>query len=96
MSGGSMDYLCYKVQDAAKNLINDKCPKRRAFGLHLKKVSEALHDIEWVDSADKSSGDEFPAIMACVSPVDVGIEILKEADRMIKELQELKNQWACM
>lgn len=26
MSGGSWDYVCYKVSDAANRLVTEKCP----------------------------------------------------------------------
>ena len=35
MSGGSMDYLCFKVEEVANILANEKSPTRRAFGAHL-------------------------------------------------------------
>lgn len=69
MSGGSMDYLYSRVEDAA-NIIGGT-PERKAFARHLYRVAEALHDIEWVDSCDYGPGDENAAIMACVSGSDV-------------------------
>ena len=89
MSGGSWNYVCYKVADAANRLVEDKCPYRRAFGLHLGLVSEALHDIEWVDSADKSPGDEIEAILQVIKPKEVLIASLDDAKKTSKELQKL-------
>lgn len=89
MSGGSWDYLCYKVADAANSLVLSKCPYRKAFGIHLRLVSEALHDIEWVDSADKSRGDELKAIMEVIKPKDVLKVSLDDARKMIEDLQKL-------
>lgn len=66
MSGGSMDYLCFKVDDVASELATSKCPTRRAFAEHLKKVAHALHEIEWVDSADKASPDDIVAMRAAL------------------------------
>lgn len=94
MSGGSWNYLCFKVEDAARDLIRSKCPKRRAFGLHLKLVAEALHDIEWVDSADKSQGDEFEAIMKCIGKSDVLDFVLQDAKQIYQELGQLLNDIA--
>lgn len=65
MSGGSMDYLCHKVEDAEFDLTT---PLRVRFAAHLKLVAKALHDIEWVDSADYGPGDEDEAILACLEP----------------------------
>ena len=63
MSGGSWDYAYMRAEDMANGL----CQKghsslRRAFGLHLKKVAKAMHDIEWVDSGDYGEGEECQAI----------------------------------
>lgn len=65
MSGGSMDYLCFKVDDAS---FGKHTAERRAFAEHLKLVAKALHDIEWVDSCDYGPGDESEAIRACLAP----------------------------
>lgn len=67
MSGGSWDYLCFKVEEAASRLQNTPDTKkgwfeRRILGDLLELVSEALHDIEWVDSCDYAEGDEAKAI----------------------------------
>ena len=62
MSGGSYDYLCYKMEDAVESLINDKNPLRRAFAKRLQLFATAMHDIEWVDSDDCSPGDDEKTI----------------------------------
>ena len=49
MSGGSMDYLYQKVQDAE---FRENTRARQHFRQHLKKDAEALHAIEWNDSGD--------------------------------------------
>lgn len=46
MSGGSMDYLCYKVEEAA-NAMGD-----RELTELVKDVAELLHDREWYISGD--------------------------------------------
>jgi len=78
MSGGSMEYLCFKVEEEAEKLLEDKVMLRRAFGRHLEKVAKALHDIEWVDSDDKSPGDEFEAIKAIFGDKNTSVMELKE------------------
>lgn len=86
-----MDYLYYKVQDAA---FRADTPQRRAFRVHLQLVAQALHDIEWVDSGDCSSGDENKAIMACLGPNAVLEQLLKEAqqaaDLLVAEIALVK------
>lgn len=89
MSGGSWDYICYKVSDAANRLVEEKCPHRRAFGLHLRLIAEALHDIEWVDSCDKSAGDEIKSIMAVIKPKEVLKVSIDEAKNTVERLQKL-------
>lgn len=80
MSGGELDYLCYKINDAIDEcynykpaiLKNEKWVKYYVFRTkeylrffkHLSKVSQALHDLEWVMSGDMSRGDEIEAIRA--------------------------------
>lgn len=64
MSGGSHNYAYQKVDDMAGTLIESRDPLRRAFANHLKKVSTAMHDIEWVDSCDYGPGGEVKAIEA--------------------------------
>ena len=86
MSGGSMDYLYSKVSDAS---FQTNTPLRRAFQKHLLKVANALHDIEWVDSADCSPGDEEKAIRACLSSGDELKNILDEARETMNQLQAI-------
>ena len=89
MSGGSMDYLCYKVQDAARYLKSCKQHRRRAFGNLLELVAKALHDIEWHDSGDSGEDKENESIMKCISHSDVLGASVKTAKEAVKELQDL-------
>jgi hypothetical protein len=78
MSGGSMDYFFGRVRDVADSM-DTASPLRRAFVAHLMLVSQALHDIEWVDSCDYGPGDENAAIRACLPP---GAEAAAAADAL--------------
>ena len=51
MSGGSMDYVCFKVEDAVAH-IEDKEIKEL-----VKDLAKLLHDLEWWDSGDYSRAD---------------------------------------
>ena len=62
-----MDYLYSRLDEANFEL---NTPLRLAFKAHLKKVVQALHDIEWVDSGDYGVGDEVEAIEACLTGDD--------------------------
>ena len=59
-----MNYLYSKLECDA--IFSTHTPERAAFRKHIAKVAKALHDIEWVDSCDKSPGDENDAIRACL------------------------------
>lgn len=48
MSGGSMDYVCYQVEDAA-SMTHDP-----EFAEMLRDASNVLHDEEWWTSCDTS------------------------------------------
>lgn len=64
-----MDYLYSRFEQAN---FKQNTLLRKRFAAHLKLVAKALHDIEWVDSADYAPGDEDEAIQACLGiPKDV-------------------------
>lgn len=85
MSGGSMDYLYCKVQDAE---FRADSPLRRAFRAHLQLVAKALHDIEWVDSCDYGKGDEEEAIRAVLAPHAALGQAMADARRALTEAQQ--------
>jgi len=92
MSGGSMDYLCYKVEEANFQV---NTTERKAFAKHLKLVAKALHDIELVDSSDYSDGQENEAIRACIGDgavLDAAIDQAQEAANIL--LEELERACA--
>lgn len=64
MSGGSMDRLYLKIEDAEFKPENDT-PLRTAFRVHLAKVAATLKAIEWNDSGD-GDPDEDALIRACL------------------------------
>ena len=82
MSGGSYDYLYQRVTDMAHTMQHSDRPLRKAFGVHLLLIASAMHDVEWVDSADYGSGDEDEAIRACL-PADAELRAATtEAERI--------------
>lgn len=90
MSGGSWDYLTFKIDEAGVRLEQQKSPLRRAFGQHMRLVAKAMYDIEWVDSCDKSPGDEVEAIKdvlrdSCTEKqIAILIDDAKEVIRQLK------------
>ena len=92
MSGGSWDYFCFKADDVAGRLCEEKSPLRRALGQHMKLIAYAMHEIEWVDSGDKSSPDDNVAIKAVFEDLSGAKEIevlLKDAREIIKAMKAL-------
>ena len=90
MSGGRLDYVYCKVSDAADSIeaYSKHRPLWLAFAEHLRLVSKALHDCEWVLSSDYGSGDEKEVIRACLAP---GVELeaaIKEAKVTQEHLEE--------
>ena len=89
MSGGSWDYLYFKIEEAADQLKHEKCEYRRAFADLMKKVSVAMHDIEWVDSCDKGEGDEIEAIKTALGDEAEKMatqKLIEDADSVIERL----------
>lgn len=65
MSGGSLEYLCFKIHQAIDEIHRHggfTAPHHKRFLKHLSKVADALHDIEWVMDCDMGPGDEDKAI----------------------------------
>jgi hypothetical protein len=89
MSGGSWDYLYRRVEDAADRLRCSNDPLRRALGAHLHDVAEALHAIEWVDSADYTPEQEIEPIRKVISPERETAIVLAAAQEMQAQLTEL-------
>lgn len=56
MSGGCMDYLCFKMQDACER-IEDKEIKDL-----MKDLAELMHDLEWWQDGDYSSSDYYETL----------------------------------
>jgi hypothetical protein len=80
MSGGALDYACYRVRDMADAVeAQATTALHRAFADHLRKVETALHDLEWVWSGDTSPGDEVGAIQAVISSDAVLARALRDA-----------------
>ena len=82
MSGGSWNYAYSNLDDIAGRLDRSREPLRRAMAPKVRALAKALHDIEWVDSADYAPGDEEAAIRAFLTPAD-------EAASVVSELREL-------
>jgi hypothetical protein len=91
MSGGSWDYLTYKVDEAADRLIASANARRRALGKHVRLVAKALHDIEWNDSGD-GAANEPGSIDAVLNHRGALLSTIKEeAAELRRILDEIVN-----
>ena len=90
MSGGSMDYLYSKVEDAS---FTHSSSERKAFAKHLRFVAKALRAIEWNDSGD-GDDSEHDAIMACITPSCVIEEAIESAQQAKAELEAVLGCYA--
>jgi hypothetical protein len=84
MSGGSMDYLYIRVEDAT---FKTNSPERKAFRRHLMRVAKALRSIEWNDSGDGDDAEDAN-IMACISSADVLSALIDEASKLHRQLAQ--------
>ena len=94
MSGGSLEYVCYKVENAADEIRSRaETLSLKAFADHLDLVAKALHDVEWVFSGDYGDGDDEESIRAVLG-TDYKSKCMdtlrKEADQIIEQLKELE------
>jgi len=96
MSGGSMSYIYFKVEEAADYIRKTESNQRRlAFSNLLKLCATALHDIEWVDSGDMGTGDENKAIDKVFSFLKSNPKMVKKAlayDSLIKQLKRITKE----
>lgn len=89
MSGGALDYLYSRVEDAALTIMSrSKTKEQLAFAKHLLLVSEALRDVEWVMSGDMDDGDDTAAIMKVITPDTVLQSEIERAEAAAASLQE--------
>ena len=63
MSGGSYDYVSYKIDEAAGTLRSrhPRQPHVVALAVFLEELAPLMHDIEWADSCDTEWDDALDA-----------------------------------
>ena len=90
MSGGSLDYVCYKLDDAIE-VIERRATTvlQKAFAKHLKDVAKALHDLEWVFSGDYRDGDDVEALRKVVNKEMELEAATNDARTALKQLQDV-------
>jgi hypothetical protein len=88
MSGGELDYIYSRVEDAAWTLAKSQDQLHLAFAKHLFAVATALRETEWVLSCDSSPGSDHEAILAVITPQDVLASLVDNAEKTQAQLQE--------
>lgn len=90
MSGGSLDYVYFKVESAAHDIAREsftnKIPELKAFKDHLVKVAEVLHDVEWFLSGDYTEETMVKSIKKLLSEEQVLDSVVKEAEEILIKL----------
>lgn len=89
MSGGSYDYVCYRIRDIEIRDAIDN-PRRLSFQKLLHLIADAMYAIEWVDSGDSSHGDDCEAIDKCFSFLGANPEMIKKAHAYDELKERLK------
>ena len=93
MSGGSLDFVYFKVDEAAREISREsatsRIPELKAFKDHLVKVAEVLHDVEWFLSGDYTEETMVESIKKLLSEEQVLDALVKEAEEISVKL---KNQ----
>jgi len=95
MSGGSLDYAYWKIDSIIEEIERRGQANvlHKAFIRHLRKVSKALHDLEWVYSCDYSQGAEVDAIKACIDWNKESVSVIREElDKLQSEINHLNSQ----
>ena len=90
MSGGSLDYVCYKLDDAIEVIERRATTVLQiAFAAHLKDVSKALHDLEWVYSGDYSEGQEVESLRKVINKEMELKAATEQAEFALKQLKDV-------
>ncbi len=90
MSGGSLDYVFYKLDDAVDSIEKRATtPLHKAFAAHLRDVSKALHDLEWVYSCDYSEGQEVESLRKVINKEMELKAATEQAEFALKQLKDV-------
>ena len=90
MSGGSLDYVCYRLDDAIDTIERRATTTlQKAFAQHLKDVAKALHDLEWVFSGDYSEGQEVESLRKVINKEMELKAATEQAEFALKQLKDV-------
>lgn len=95
MSGGGIDFVSYKIEDAARELReNSEDPVHKAFADHLDLVAEACYITDRILASDRSYGEDHPYITSILNKTNKEIKIeylIKEVSRLQDIVKEINN-----
>ena len=95
MSGGALDYVYSKVEDAAEEIhtysMTQKKPLFEAFSSHLVLVAEALQHCEWVMSNDYGEDGADDAIEKALGDAKAREleSVVEQLNRLLGKAQEI-------
>lgn len=92
MSGGSLNYFYQEVSDIIA-IVREKNHDYQnsdqmieSFAVHLERISNALHDVEWVFSGDYSVDQCYESVNACLGQESIAYAI-KQTEQEIKRME---------
>lgn len=98
MSGGSYDYVSFKIESAAETLRERHPDATHVLALAhlLDEIAQTMHDIEWADSSDTlwtpELDERIRAIISPASELDIATARARAAHAMLTDtLARLSN-----
>jgi hypothetical protein len=96
MSGDSLDYLEYRLQELGEKILRrSRCPEHTAFAKHLLKCYEAALMLAKVWGDDCSPGDEMDLIREAIGPNPILVQTIADAraaaDKLRDELEKVND-----
>lgn len=93
MSGGSLDYFCWKIENIARKLPRETQNKHFLSIIpHLEKLAIVMHDIEWAIDGDIADDDAIKSIKEFLSPTDILSSLLDEAKIVCGLMNEIMEE----
>ena len=91
MSGGSYNYVFYKIAEAAETMIarSDNRPERRALAKHLTKLADLMHTVEWAASGDFGRDDDLAPIREFLGEPAILASVIADANEAKRQLEEV-------
>lgn len=93
MSGGSLDYIYYKIEESGVEIINRaESPIQKVFGKHLILVAQATKALEWYYSGDsgiKEAEESIREVLGKESTIKELEIVREEAKNYISTLKEI-------